>query len=189
MPKRKKDEEPEEEEEEEESKADPDPDAEVSDDDDDDEYEDKEDSAYVHVPQSWKNQDSDDEEEDEDEDEDEPDLDEGEEEGEEEDEEDEPLDDEVLAPDAQKFKLTKLTVSLVRKGKEGSLGFALSDVGSFITAVTKGGLAAKAGVQVGDKVTEVNGKDCGMASFATLLPKDKAQPIKLRLSRPVPVEE
>ena len=55
--------------------------------------------------------------------------------------------------------------------------------------VHKGGLAAKAGIQVGDKITEVNGKDCGMESFASLLPKDKTRPITLRLARPVAVDE
>ena len=156
-------------------------------DDDDDEYEDKDDEPYVHVPKSWKQDEDSGEEDDEDKDEDdEAYMEEGEEEGEEEDADEEPPDE---LPDPRKFKITKLSVTLTRKGKEGSLGFALAEIGNHVTMVHKGGLAAKAGIQVGDKITEVNGKDCGMESFASLLPKDKAQPIKLRLARPVAVDE
>ena len=174
----------------EEEKAEPDPDAKVSDD-EDDEYEDKDDEAYVHVPKSWKQDEDSEDDDDEDDDDDEAYLEEGEEEGEEEeeDEEEEPKDDELLLPEAKKYTSTKLTVTLTRKTKESSLGFALADMGNFVTAVHKGGLAAKAGIEVGDKITEVNGKDCGIDSFASLLPKDKAQPIKLRVTRAVPVDE
>merc|ERR1719469_1174506 len=69
----------------------------------------------------------------------------------------------------------------------GGLGIAMAD--NQVTAVHKGGLGAKEGMKVGDMVTEVNGKDTHIESFASLLPKDKAKPIKIKVTRMVVVDE
>lgn len=84
-----------------------------------------------------------------------------------------PDDDEGHAEDdsAPRKGVKKINVSLTLTRKEGGpLGFALDN--NHVTAVTAGGAAAAAGVVVGDIVVEMNGKDTGMASFASLLPKN-----------------
>jgi hypothetical protein len=64
------------------------------------------------------------------------------------------------------------------------LGIALQ--GLTVTEVHVGGAAAREGVQVGDVIVQVNGKDAAKAGvLSTLLPKDKMQPVKLRLMREV----
>ena len=72
-----------------------------------------------------------------------------------------------------------LTVTLTRIGC--SLGIAMAGV--HVTGVTAKGAGEKAGMKVGDIVTEVNGKDPNLSSFGELLPKNKEAPIKLRLTR------
>jgi len=68
----------------------------------------------------------------------------------------------------------------------GSLGIAI-DGNNRITAVYPDGAVAVEGTtEVGDVVTEVNGKDLKLTSFGHALPKDKAAPIHLRLLRFVP---
>ena len=89
---------------------------------------------------------------------------------------------EVVRPGAAKLKTRSVSVTLHRI--QGSLGIALAD-NNQITAVHAGGAGAKAGLAVGDAVTEVNGKSVHLASFGSLLPKDKAAPIKMRLQRVV----
>jgi hypothetical protein len=97
----------------------------------------------------------------------------------EEEEEDDDEDDEA-AVEASKKKKRSLTVTLSRK--EGTLGIAMS--GNYVTAVHDGGAAAKEGsIKVGDFVAEVNGKDTNLNTFASLIPADKARPIKMRLVR------
>ena len=85
-------------------------------------------------------------------------------------------------------KTTTKSFSATLRRVGGSLGVAL-DADNEITAVHAEGAGAIAGLQVGDIVTEVNGKVTHMAStFGSLLPQDKAQPVKLRLKRFVKVE-
>ena len=95
-----------------------------------------------------------------------------------------PDDDEGHAEDdsAPRKGVKKMNVSLTLTRKEGGpLGFALDN--NHVTAVTAGGAAAAAGTLVGDIVVEVNGKDTGMASFASLLPKNPSLPLKLKVLR------
>ena len=46
-----------------------------------------------------------------------------------------------------------------------------------------GGLAASAGLLVGDSIVEVNEKDPGIEPFASLLPRDETVAIRLRIVR------
>ena len=63
------------------------------------------------------------------------------------------------------------------------------DEDSYVTAVHAGGAAAVEGtIEVGDLITEVNGKDTSLDSAVSLLPRDKERPIKLRLVRYVAVK-
>ena len=67
---------------------------------------------------------------------------------------------------------------------DGSLGIAVSD--NKITAVHAGCAAstnASMPMRVGDLITEVNGKSTEIEYFAKLLPKDKSQPVQMRLLR------
>ena len=89
----------------------------------------------------------------------------------------------VIKP--KKVKNKNLTVTLERKG--GTLGIAMA--GNEVTAVHKATPAFEAGLLVGDVVREVNGKDTGLEPFASLIPKDKTKPIKLRIVRVVEVDE
>ena len=104
---------------------------------------------------------------------------------EDEDKDKEEEDDGELCPLATKTSTKNFSVTLQRNG---SLGIAL-DSDNEITAVHADGAGAKAGLQVGDLVTEVNGKATHMSTFGNLLPQDKAQPVKLRLKRFVEVHE
>jgi hypothetical protein len=99
-------------------------------------------------------------------------------------EEEEEEEEAELRPVAAKTTTKSFSATLQRIG--GSLGVAL-DSDNGITAVHAEGAGAKAGLQVGDMVTEVNGKATHMATFGSLLPHDKAQPVKLRLKRFVEV--
>jgi hypothetical protein len=54
-----------------------------------------------------------------------------------------------------------------------------------VTAVHAGGLAASAGLLVGDSIVEVNEKDPGTEPFASLLPRDETVAIRLRIVRMV----
>ena len=56
-----------------------------------------------------------------------------------------------------------------------------------VTAVHAGGLAARAGLLVDDRIVEVNSKDTGIETFASLLPKDETRPIRLKIVRMVEV--
>ena len=100
-----------------------------------------------------------------------------------EDEEDEMEEEEEVedSKDKKPMKKKALTLTIVR-GEE-KLGFALN--GAYVTSITKGGLAEKAGFMVNDMITEVNGKDTGMNAFGSLLPADKMVPLKMRLIRMV----
>ena len=101
----------------------------------------------------------------------------------EEDEEDEEDDDLEDASKSKNKKKKAVTVTLTRV--DGSLGIAMA--GNLVTEVKKGGAGEKAGLLVGDHINEVQGKDTGLASFGSLLPKDKELPIKMRLTRFVEV--
>jgi C-terminal processing protease CtpA/Prc len=79
-----------------------------------------------------------------------------------------------------------VSVKLQRIG--GSLGIALSDDNQ-ITAVHAGGAGAIAGLKVGDVVNEVDGKSVHLASFGSLLPKEKDAVITMRVRRFVETEE
>ena len=87
---------------------------------------------------------------------------------------------EEQAADVKKTK--KKAVSCTLDRSSGTLGIAMS--GNYITAVHPGGAAAKEGtIKVGDVVTEVNGKDTVLNTFASLIPKDTKSPLKIRLQR------
>ena len=95
-------------------------------------------------------------------------------------------DDDVVRAGAPKRKTTSVSVKLQRIG--GSLGIALSDDNQ-ITAVHAGGAGAIAGLKVGDVVNEVDGKSVHLASFGSLLPKEKDAVITMRVRRFVETEE
>ena len=57
----------------------------------------------------------------------------------------------------------------------GSLGIAINV--NQLTAVHPGGAGEAAGLQVGDWIAEVNGKDLLFGSFGSLIPKDLTAPI------------
>jgi len=106
---------------------------------------------------------------------------------EEEDDEEEDEEEEDTPEDFASTKKTKkqaLTVTLTRIG--GSMGIAMA--GNYVTEVKEKGAGEKAGLKVGDIVTEVNGKDPNLSSFGALLPADKEAPIKLRLNRFIETE-
>lgn len=81
-----------------------------------------------------------------------------------------------MAPRGKK----RLTVTLQRVSG-GSLGIAINV--NQLTAVHPGGAGEAAGLQVGDWIAEVNGKDLLFGSFGSLIPKDLTAPIKLRVER------
>ena len=82
---------------------------------------------------------------------------------------------------AEMKKMQKRNVTLTLERIDGSLGFAVA--GNQVTAVHKNGAGEAAGLEVGDLITEVNGKDTHHDTFGSLLPKDKTKPIKLRVVR------
>mmetsp|Transcript_5521 Transcript_5521/g.17774 ORF Transcript_5521/g.17774 Transcript_5521/m.17774 type:complete len:222 (-) Transcript_5521:355-1020(-) len=88
-------------------------------------------------------------------------------------------DDELPAAEMKKMKKRNVTMTLERI--DGSLGIAVA--GNQVTAVHKNGAGEAAGLEIGDLITEVNGKDTHLDSFGSLLPKDKTKPIKLRVVR------
>ena len=94
--------------------------------------------------------------------------------------------DELFAEGREKRTKTKaLSCTIERKAGE-KLGVAIA--GNYVTAVHAGGAAAKEGtLQVGDVITEVNGRDANLEAFANLLPKDATVPLKLRIAREVEV--
>ena len=94
-------------------------------------------------------------------------------------------DEDVVRAGAPKRKTTSVSVKLQRIG--GSLGIALSDDNQ-ITAVHAGGAGAIAGLKVGDVVNEVDGKSVHLASFGSLLPKEKDAVITMRVRRFVETE-
>ena len=79
----------------------------------------------------------------------------------------------------KKKKKTAVRVTLTRV--DGSLGIRMS--GNVVTGVKAGGAGEKAGLLVHDHVDEVQDKATALASFDSLLPKDKEVPIKMRLTR------
>ena len=85
-------------------------------------------------------------------------------------------------PVAPLMRKHMLTVSLTPIN--GSLGIALS--GNQVTAIHPGGAAAATEMNVGDMVTEVDGKSTHIDTFGRLLPMDKSRSIKLRLMRLTP---
>ena len=88
-------------------------------------------------------------------------------------------DDELPAAEMKKMKKRNVTLTLERI--DGSLGIAVA--GNQVTAVHKNGAGEAAGLEIGDLITEVNGKDTHLDTFGSLLPKDKTKPIKLRVVR------
>ena len=70
---------------------------------------------------------------------------------------------------------------------DGKVGIAVSP-DDVITAVHDQGAGLEAGLQIGDVILEVNGKDLRASSFGAELPPDPTAPIMLRLQRLIPVE-
>ena len=100
----------------------------------------------------------------------------------EEEDEDEEEEEEREAEKAVRRRSKVLTLTLMRDEGDGSLGFALAG-NNQVTAVHAGGLAASAGLQVDDRIIEVNAKDTGVEPFASLLPKDETLPVRLKIVR------
>ncbi|XP_016310821.1 protein scribble homolog [Sinocyclocheilus anshuiensis] len=77
-------------------------------------------------------------------------------------------------------------------GGKGSLPYKENDEGIFISRVSKGGPAEKAGVHVGDRVLEVNGQDMQEVShheaFSVLRNAGSCIKMKVLRERYVPVE-
>lgn len=64
--------------------------------------------------------------------------------------------------------------------------FIKNDQGIFVSKIAPGGPAAKAGLQVGDKVLEVNGYDLTMATHhhaVKILTKEKYSVLKMKVTR------
>ncbi|XP_071952643.1 tax1-binding protein 3-like [Antedon mediterranea] len=65
--------------------------------------------------------------------------------------------------------------------------FSTNDKGIFVTKVASGGPAEVGGLQVGDKILEVNGYDVTMATHkhaVKLLSKEKETQVMLKVTRP-----
>ena len=83
--------------------------------------------------------------------------------------------------DGDDLKMRKRSLTLTLQRIDGRLGIAVA--GNQVTAVHAGGAGAVAGLEIGDVVTEVNGKDTHLDSLGSLLSKDEAKPMKLRIQR------
>ena len=82
---------------------------------------------------------------------------------------------------------TVYRICTLRRQEGGSLGIAIDIDQRTINTVHPGGVGEQAGLLEGDVITEVNGKDTGTSSFATVLPKAAHAPIRFKVKRIVHV--
>ena len=102
---------------------------------------------------------------------------------EEDEEEEEEEEEDEEEPEATNESIVKVTLRRI----DGKVGIAVSP-DDVITAVHDQGAGLEAGLQIGDVILEVNGKDLRASSFGAELPPDPTAPIMLRLQRLIPVE-